>query len=134
MNTKRTATRQRAGAPRHLEQATRRQILWKASDLFVAKGYRGVSMKEIAEAVQVTPAALYYHFPKGKEELFTTMIQTVLVDEGITGIEHALNNAPDLRERLTRLSTALLALPFDELLSTLLRDAREHIADPDNQR
>jgi AcrR family transcriptional regulator len=118
----------------HPEQATRRQILLKASDLFLAKGYRGVSMKAIAEAVQVTPAALYYHFPKGKEELFTTMIQTVFVDEGITGIERIMETAPDLGERLTLLSASLLALPLDERMSTLLRDAREHITDPENQR
>jgi AcrR family transcriptional regulator len=118
----------------HPMQATRRQILSRASELFLAKGYRGVSMKEIAEAVRVTPAALYYHFPKGKEALFTTMIQTVFVDDGLAGVERVVDTAPGLRERLTLLSAALLALPLDERLSTLLRDAREHIADPENQR
>ncbi|MBO0781397.1 MAG: TetR/AcrR family transcriptional regulator [Ktedonobacteraceae bacterium] len=117
-----------------VDQETRRQILTKAADLFLAKGYKGVSMKEIAEAVQVTAAALYYHFPKGKEDLFTTIIQTVFVDEGVARIDQALAATQDVRERLTLLTAALLSLPLDERLSMLLRDAREHLKDPEHQQ
>jgi AcrR family transcriptional regulator len=117
-----------------VDQETRRQILTKAADLFLAKGYKGVSMKELAGAVELTSAALYYHFPKGKEELFTKMIQTVFVDEGLAGIDQTLAATQDVRERLTLLTAALLTLPLDERLSTLLRDAREHIKDPEHQQ
>jgi AcrR family transcriptional regulator len=117
-----------------VDQHTGRQILTKAAELFLAKGYRGVSMKELAEAVQVTSAALYYHFPKGKEDLFTTMIQTVFVDEGVAGIDQTLATTQDVRERLTLLTSALLTLPLDERLSVLLRDAREHLKDPEHQQ
>jgi AcrR family transcriptional regulator len=117
-----------------VDQVTRRQILTKAADLFLAKGYKGVSMKELAAAVEVTSAALYYHFPKGKEDLFTKMIQTVFVDEGVAGIDQTLAATPDVRERLTLLTSALLTLPLDERLSTLLRDAREHLKDPEHQQ
>ncbi len=117
-----------------VDQETRRQILTKAAELFLAKGYKGVSMKELAEAVQVTSAALYYHFPKGKEDLFTTMIQTVFVDKGVAGIDQALATTQDVRERLTQLTSALLTLPLDERLSLLLRDAREHLKDPAHQQ
>lgn len=117
-----------------VDQETRRQILTRAAELFLAKGYKGVSMKELAQAVQVTSAALYYHFPKGKEDLFTTMIQTVFVDEGVAGIDQTLAVTQDVRERLTLLTSALLTLPLDERLSTLLRDAREHLKDPEHQQ
>jgi TetR/AcrR family transcriptional regulator, cholesterol catabolism regulator len=117
-----------------LDRQTWREILTAAKDLFLDRGYRGVSMREIADAVQVTPAALYYHFPQGKEGLFTRMIQTVFVEEGMASLERALAAAPDLRERLTRLTAALLRLPLDERLWMLLRDAREHIKDPQSQR
>ena len=117
-----------------VDQETRRQILTKAAELFLAKGYKGVSMKEIAEAVQVTSAALYYHFPEGKEDLFTKMIQTVFVDEGLTGIDQTLAPTQDIRERLTLLTATLLTLPLDERLSMLLRDAREHLKDPEHQQ
>jgi AcrR family transcriptional regulator len=117
-----------------VDQETRRQILTKAAELFLAKGYKGVSMKEIAEAVQVTSAALYYHYPKGKEDLFTKMIQTIFVDEGVAGIDQALATTQDVRERLMQLTSALLTLPLDERLSLLLRDAREHLKDPEHQQ
>src|SRR5258708_33062724 len=94
-----------------VDQETRRQILTKAAELFLAKGYRGVSMKEIAEAVEVTSAALYYHFPKGKEDLFTKMIQTVFIDDGLAGSDQTLAATPDVRERLTLLTSVLLTLP-----------------------
>jgi len=123
---------ERSSSP--VDRVTRRQILTKAAELFLAKGYKGVSMKELAAAVEVTSAALYYHFPKGKEDLFTKMIQTVFVDEGIAGIDQTLAATQDVRERLTLLTSALLILPLDERLSTLLRDAREHLKDPEHQQ
>ena len=118
----------------HLDQETRRQILTVAKDLFFAKGYKGVSMREIADAVQVTQAGLYYHFPKGKEELFTKMIQILFVDEGVAGIGQTLETMSGLRERLNILTASLLTLPIDEQFTMLLRDAREYIKDPENQR
>jgi AcrR family transcriptional regulator len=118
----------------HLDQETWRQILTAAKDLFFAKGYKGVSMKEIADTVQITPGALYYHFPKGKEDLFTKMIQTFFVEEGVAGIDQILGTTQNLRERLTLFTASLLTLPIDEQFTLLLRDAREHIKDPENQR
>ncbi len=122
------------GPSSHFDQETWWQILTAAKELFFAKGYKGVSMKEIADAVQVTPAALYYHFPKGKEDLFTKMIQTLFVDEGVAGIDQILGTTQDLRERLNLFTASLLTLPIDEQFTMLLRDAREHIKDPENQR
>src|SRR6059036_290796 len=99
---------QRVGPASPLDQGTWQQILTAAKDLFFAKGYKGVSMKEIADVVQVTPAALYYHFPKGKEDLFTKMIQTLFVEEGIAGIDQMLRTTQNLRERLNLLTASLL--------------------------
>ena len=122
------------GPSSHLDQETWRQILTVAKDLFFAKGYKGVSMREIAEAVQVTQAGLYYHFPKGKEELFTKMIQILFVDEAVAGIGQTLGTMSGLRERLNVLTASLLTLPIDDQFTMLLRDAREYIKDPENQR
>ena len=62
------------------DRETRQQILEVARELFLSKGYKGVSMKEVAEEVQVTSAALYYHFPGGKQDLFFNIIQKMLED------------------------------------------------------
>ena len=125
---------QRVGPASPLDQGTWHQILTAAKALFFAKGYKGVSMKEIADAVQVMPSALYYHFPKGKEDLFTKMIQTLFLEEGIAGIDQTLGTMSGLRERLNVLTASLLTLPLDERFAMLLRDAREYIKDPESQR
>jgi AcrR family transcriptional regulator len=48
------------GVPEPL--STRERILDVALDLFIAKGYDKTSLREIAEQLGVTKAALYYHF------------------------------------------------------------------------
>ena len=47
---------------------TRERILEVALDLFVEQGYEKTSLREIAERVGVTKAALYYHF-ESKDDL-----------------------------------------------------------------
>lgn len=124
---------QRVAPDSPLDQATWQQILAAAEVRFLAKGYKGVSMKEIADAVQVMPSALYYHFPKGKEELFTQMIQALFA-RGVTADQDHLDPTPEkLRERLLQLTTDLLTLPLDQL-PLLLRDVKEHLKDPEHQR
>ena len=46
-----------------------------AEELFTERGYKAVSIREIAEACQVTNAALYYHFDS-KEMLFEQVLET----------------------------------------------------------
>ena len=54
-------------------------ILKSATHLFVANGFNGVSMREIAEASQMTKAALYYHF-KDKEDLISEIFIRFLAE------------------------------------------------------
>jgi AcrR family transcriptional regulator len=55
----------------------REQILSSAAQLFIEQGYCGLSMRQIAESVGVTKAALYYHF-KDKEDLFLAILEAYL--------------------------------------------------------
>jgi TetR/AcrR family transcriptional regulator, cholesterol catabolism regulator len=127
------ATSRDEGAPHHTtDRQTRRQILKAAEELFLARGYKGVSMKDIAEVVQVKPAALYYHFPDGKEELFVEMLRQVLEEVTEQALQ-ALASATDFRERLTLLTQSLLAFPIDRF-SMLFRDAREHLSHQDRHK
>ena len=57
----------------------REKILDSATRLFVARGYNGISMREIAEANGVSKAALYYHF-KDKEALLLAILQDYLLE------------------------------------------------------
>ncbi len=114
------------------DRETRQQILESARELFLARGYKGVSMKEVAEEVQVTSAALYYHFPGGKQDLFFSIVQMML-EEWTQGALHATAQAHGLREGLTRLTQYLLTLPIDRF-SILARDIHENVLDRETQR
>ena len=61
---------------------TRDRILAAALDLFIEQGYDKTSLREIAEQVGVTKAALYYHF-ESKEEILRTLFKPVLDLQGL---------------------------------------------------
>lgn len=48
-------------------------ILHESGRLFVDRGYHGLSMREVVEAVGVSKAALYYHY-RDKEDLFMAVL------------------------------------------------------------
>lgn len=56
---------------------TRRRILDSAADAFAAHGYSGASMRDIAEGLGITKAALYYHFAS-KEDLLDGLVHPVM--------------------------------------------------------
>lgn len=56
---------------------TREQIQTIALELFAEQGYDGTSLREIAERLGMTKAAVYYHF-KTKEEILTSLIEDFL--------------------------------------------------------
>lgn len=70
-------------------------IVRAAMNLFARKGYAGTSMREIAEVVEITKAALYYHFPD-KDALYrearmaTSRYLNERVEEAARGIEDPL--------------------------------------------
>lgn len=52
---------------------TRARIQAVALELFTAQGFEKTSLREIAERLDLTKAALYYHFPS-KAELFRSLV------------------------------------------------------------
>ena len=55
------------------KRKTREEILELSAPLFAKYGYDGVSMRDVAAAVGLTPAALYYHF-SDKEHLYLDVV------------------------------------------------------------
>jgi AcrR family transcriptional regulator len=66
------ATRAKRHALAHDANSTRERILDAALELFVAQGYDGTSLRQIAEQLGVTKAALYYHF-ESKEAILRAL-------------------------------------------------------------
>jgi AcrR family transcriptional regulator len=59
-------------APTPAPKDTRERILDVALDLFTEQGYDGTSLREIAEQLGVTKAALYYHF-ESKDDILMAL-------------------------------------------------------------
>lgn len=58
---------------------TRTRILRAALDLFAEHGYQRTSLRQIAERLRLTKAAILYHFP-AKEHLLSALVEPLLVD------------------------------------------------------
>jgi AcrR family transcriptional regulator len=87
---------------------TRQRIQDVALELFSAQGYEKTSLREIAERLEVTKAALYYHF-KTKEDILISIFEDLTrpLDELIKwgkGQPHTLETK---QEVLRRYSSAL---------------------------
>lgn len=63
-----------------LKIASREQIVETAARLFADRGYAAVSMRDVARAVSMTPAALYHHFD-GKDDLYKDVLLDVFSDK-----------------------------------------------------
>ena len=63
-----------------IQMDTRTTILMVATKLFSERGYEGVSMRNIADEVNISAAALYNHF-SDKQSLYLTAISESFVDK-----------------------------------------------------
>src|SRR5450432_2684922 len=82
---------------------TRARIQEVAVVLFTEQGYDKTSLREIAERLDVTKAALYYHF-KSKEDIVRSLVEDYFgqIDALITWARTQPRTAPTRREILRR--------------------------------
>ncbi|MFC4506284.1 MULTISPECIES: TetR/AcrR family transcriptional regulator [Streptomyces] len=87
---------------------TRQRIQDVALELFAEQGYEKTSLREIAERLDVTKAALYYHF-KTKEEIIVSIFQdlTKPIEELIEWGREQPHTLDTKREIIRRYSAAL---------------------------
>jgi AcrR family transcriptional regulator len=76
------------------------RIRSKAIALFKAHGYHGASVRELAQAVRIEAASLYYHFPSKQEILFDLFERTM--DDLLSGLENALASEATPRGQAAR--------------------------------
>jgi len=103
--------------------ALHERILEEATRLFVSYGYHGISMREIAEAVGVSKAGLYYHF-KDKEDLFLAILAANL--DAIQRIVQESRQERTTRKRIERMVRGLFAQTPEQ--RAIIRLATQEIA------
>ena len=83
--------------------STRDRILDVALDLFSRQGYAGTSIRDIAEQLSMTKAAVYYHFPS-KEELLGDVLSPAMARVSAVLEEHEpVRDADERRAFVTAL-------------------------------
>lgn len=94
-------------------------ILRQSAELFAQHGFSAVSMRDLAQKIGLTPAALYYHYPD-KEALYLAVLRLVFTDKA--RIVDNLVAGPESAEiRLRRLIQWLAtAMGRDKIFADLL--------------
>ncbi|MDY7229588.1 TetR/AcrR family transcriptional regulator [Hyalangium rubrum] len=88
-------------------QQQRERALRAAFVLFTRHGVESVSLRAVAQELEMSPMALYRYFPGGKGELLATLRGSGF--EALAAeLESAIVGVDDLLERLLRLTLALI--------------------------
>lgn len=83
-------------------RGTRARIQDVAVELFTEQGYEKTSLREIAERLGVTKAALYYHF-KSKEEILSSLLEDLVEAlDALVAWSRTQQPGPALRRELVR--------------------------------
>lgn len=92
-------------------EETRTRILDAAREMFIAEGFEAVTMRGIADRIEYSPTAIYFHF-RDKEalmrELCDTDFRTLAVELG------SIATIPDPLERLRRVGHAYLQFGLEK--------------------
>ncbi|MFB9995255.1 TetR/AcrR family transcriptional regulator [Deinococcus oregonensis] len=108
-----------------LPDTTRTRIQTEAARLFVASGYHGVSMREVAEAVGVTKPALYHHYAD-KEALFLAMLDGTLA--GLARLVAHAGEQQGIRAQLEVLVSDLVASAPAQRVGLQLAGELRHVS------
>ncbi|MFF7753936.1 TetR/AcrR family transcriptional regulator [Streptomyces sp. NPDC007971] len=128
---------------------TRQRIQDVALELFAEQGYEKTSLREIAERLDVTKAALYYHF-KTKEEIIVSLFEDLtkpiedLIEWGrqqphtletkheiVRRYSQALAGAEPLFRFMHENQATVRELRIGDTFKDRMRDLRDIFIDPD---
>jgi AcrR family transcriptional regulator len=105
-----------------MKRDTRERILRVAAELFSEQGYDATSLRQLADRLGFTKAALYYHF-QSKDEILEALVGPVLemLDELVERLEQA-RSTEDWADALAWIVTQL----FEKLDFFRLMDRNRH--------
>lgn len=92
--------------PRNAED-TRARVLDTAARLFNERGYRGATMRSIAQAAGIEAGSLYYHF--GSKEELLNMVFELCMGEALNAVKQAVARLPHTATWRERLHAAIRA-------------------------
>lgn len=118
----------------HTISDARERVLTTAETLFHQNGFNAVSMRDLANALGIKQASLYYHVPDGKEQLFVEVTERGLQrhHQGITAAIATANS--DIESQLTAVAHWFIAQPplnlmpmFESDMPAIAADHAQHL-------
>ena len=91
---------------------TRGRIVEQSMILFSERGYAGVSVRDVVDAVGLTPGAIYHHFVN-KQALYDVVVEEAFRRVGLglfDQVSSAQGDEPGLRSALRRYTTYMFTL------------------------
>ncbi|KMK77564.1 TetR/AcrR family transcriptional regulator [Alkalihalobacillus pseudalcaliphilus] len=110
-------------------ERTRTRILDVAENLFMEKGFRAVSTREIAQHAKVTQPTLYHHF-KDKETLYMVMIERFV--ESIQMKMQKVNEG-EVADKLERM-LMILSEEHPSSIMLMVHDLMVEVSEPNKSR
>lgn len=100
-----------------MDGAPQGRVFAAARQLFLNHGYAAVSMQQIADAVGIKKASLYYHFAS-KEDLYKAVIEAEVAGllDGIAEAAAMQGPFPDLLEQIVRAALSSCDAEFGHLM------------------
>lgn len=104
----------------------RERVLDTAEQLFQERGYKSVTMRDIAQELGMKQASLYYHVPQGKEQLYAEVTGRGLRRHQ-SGLQTAIHTAPtgDLEAQLRAAVRWVFSQPPMNLIKMMESDMPE---------
>lgn len=112
---------------------TYKRILDASERLFAQRGYSSVTLRDIANAVDMKHASLYYYVPGGKESLFVKVMERSF-ERHQRGISDVISNAGvSLRQQLYAVSEWFVTQPAMDI-SRIYQGDRPSLSEDELQR
>jgi TetR/AcrR family transcriptional regulator, cholesterol catabolism regulator len=93
------------------KESARSRVVTIAEHLFSDRGYKAVTLRDIADELGIRQASLYHHFPNGKEELFVEVTERAM-ERHAEGMRSAIAHAPeDVELQLRAIARWMLSQP-----------------------
>lgn len=90
------------------QTSSKEAVLNAAEQLFSARGYTAVTLKHVADKLGIKQASLYYHFPKGKEDMYIEVMLRHLENRQIYLERLIANSEPALESSLLAIGVWLI--------------------------
>ncbi len=107
------------------QNATRERIMDTAEALFMARGYSAVKLRDIANAVGMRHASLYYYVPKGKKQLFVAMLRRSMARHELAMTRLIAQAGDDIRAQAYAVSDWLVSQPPVDMVRMFESDLRQ---------